>query len=303
MKTIAVVIPCLNEEKTIGKVISDFRNELPEADIFVIDNGSTDGTADAAIEHGAHVIREDRRGKGNAVRKAFRQIEADVYVFVDGDDTLPAEEVGNLLAPVLQDTADVVVGSRLAEKAGSTFRLRNRLGNWMFRAVVNTLFRTHLTDILSGYRVMNREFVKRMQILAKGFEIETELTIMAVNRGFRITEVPVALRPRHEDTGSKIRIVGDGFKILGKILSLFCYYRPLAFFGSLGSIVIVAALLELFFLSSGSEPSILGMGLTLVGILSLSVGGILQVTTRRFRELDKRLDLLHDDIIRSENRT
>ena len=303
MKKIAVIIPCLNEELTVGKVIGDFRRILPDADIYVIDNNSTDSTATIALENGATIITEKQQGKGIAVRKSFRKIEADIYILVDGDDTYPAEDVNSLLAPILDDTADIVVGSRLSSMANSSFRLRNRLGNMFFRLTINVLFKASLTDILSGYRVMTRDFVKRMQILARGFEIETELTIMALNRGFRIVEVPVDLRPRPSDSNSKIRIVSDGLKILLEIISLFCYYKPLSFFGGLGLVILITSFLTWVFRgtdsSVGSFAPTLSIGLALTGLLSISVGGILHVMTRRFQELDQRLDLLNDEITRS----
>jgi len=302
VKTIAVVIPCLNEEKTIGKVISDFRNELPEADIFVIDNGSTDGTASKALEAGAKVISEKQPGKGYAMRKAFRSIEADIYVMVDGDDTYPADRVKALIAPVLDDTADIVVGSRLSKDSESEFRFRNKIGNMFFRWSINTLFKADLSDVLSGYRAMNRSFVKRMQILARGFEIETEMTIMALNRGFRIMEIPVLLRSRRENSVSKISVVGDGMRIMGEILSLFFYYKPLSFFGGFGLFVLLLLMLSLIFRfpdpAAGSLMPAVHSALAVVGILSIAVGGILHVTTRRFQELDQRLDLLNDEITR-----
>ncbi len=169
-----------------------------------------------------------------------------------------------------------------------------------FKQTINTLFKADLTDILSGYRVMTRDFVKRMQILSKGFEIETELTIMALNRGFRIVEIPVNLRSRPSGSNSKISIVRDGFKILREMLSLFCYYKPLTFFGGLGLVEIVISFLFWFLNATGSGPdafaSTFSIGLALAGLLSISVGGILHVTTRRFQELDQRLDLLNDEI-------
>jgi glycosyltransferase involved in cell wall biosynthesis len=299
---IAVVIPCLNEESTVAKVISDFRRLLPEAAVFVIDNNSTDSTARVASEAGAEVIAERQPGKGMAVRKAFRMIDADIYLLVDGDDTYPAEAAAALLAPILDDLADIVVGSRLCMESGSDFRLRNRLGNVFFRKTINTLFKARLTDILSGYRAMSRDFVKRMQILAKGFEIEAELTIMALNRGFRIVEVPVTLRSRPADSSSKIRVVRDGLRILGEIVSLFFYYKPLSFFGSLGLLLVVPAaaswLTGFPTLQGGAYNPVAAIGLGLTGVLSIGVGGILHVTTRRFQELDQRLDLLNDEIAR-----
>lgn len=300
MKQIAIIIPCLNEELTVARVIGDFQRILPDADIYVIDNNSTDSTASIALENGATVITEKQQGKGIAVRKAFRKIEADIYILIDGDDTYPVEDVNSLLAPIFDDTADIVVGSRLSSKSNSSFRLRNKLGNMFFRLSINVFFKASLTDILSGYRVMTRDFVKRMPILARGFEIETELTIMALNRGFRIVEVPVDLQPRPFNSISKIHVLSDGFRILREIISLFCYYKPLSFFGSLGFVTLIASLLTWILreaeVSSSAFAPILSIGLALAGLLSISVGGILHVTTRRFQELDHRLDLLNDEV-------
>jgi len=300
LKQIAIIIPCLNEELTVARVISDFQRILPDADIYVIDNNSTDSTASIALENGATVITEKQQGKGIAVRKAFRKIEADIYILIDGDDTYPVEDVNSLLAPIFDDTADIVVGSRLSSKSNSSFRLRNKLGNMFFRLSINVFFKASLTDILSGYRVMTRDFVKRMPILARGFEIETELTIMALNRGFRIVEVPVDLQPRPFNSISKIHVLSDGFRILREIISLFCYYKPLSFFGSLGFVTLIASLLTWILpeaeVSSSAFAPILSIGLALAGLLSISVGGILHVTTRRFQELDHRLDLLNDEV-------
>ncbi len=302
MKSVAVIIPCLNEESTVGKVVTDFRTLLPSADIYVIDNNSTDSTALKALEAGAKVIAEKQPGKGYAMRKAFRSIEADVYVMVDGDDTYPADRVNALIAPILDDTADIVVGSRLSRESESEFRFRNRLGNMFFRWSINTLFKADLSDVLSGYRAMNRSFVKRMQILARGFEVETEMTIMALNRGFRIMEIPVLLRSRQENSVSKISVVGDGMKIMSEILSLFFYYKPLSFFGGFGLLVLLLLMLSLLFRfpdpAPGSLMPAVHSGLAVIGILSIAVGGILHVTTRRFQELDQRLDLLNDEITR-----
>jgi len=299
---IAVLIPCLNEELTIGKVINDFRSALPEADIYVIDNNSTDSTASIAIDNNAFLITEKQQGKGLAVRKAFRKIEADIYILIDGDDTYPAEVVNSLLKPILEDTADIVVGTRLSKEDKSVFRIQNRLGNLFFRKTINTLFKADLTDILSGYRVMTRQFVKRMQILSKGFEIETELTIMALNRGFRIVEIPVTLRSRPSGSFSKINVVKDGIKILREMISLFSYYKPLSFFGGLGLVEFFVSCIFWFLNYSATEHNIVllvfSVGLALAGLLSISVGGILHVTTRRFQELDQRLDLLNDEITR-----
>src|SRR5262245_30533412 len=188
-RRIAVVIPCLNEESTIGRVLRAFRSVLPDAALIVVDNDSADDTALNAKAEGATVLRETRRGKGHAVRKAFREVEADVYLLVDGDDSYPAQEAPRLIQPILDEAADVVVAARLGAQTG--FRWVNRAGNRLLLGVVNLVFRATLTDLLSGYRAMTREYVKQVPILASGFELETELSVLAFERGFRTIEVPI----------------------------------------------------------------------------------------------------------------
>jgi glycosyltransferase involved in cell wall biosynthesis len=236
---IAILIPCLNEELTIGKVIKDFQAELPQATIYVFDNDSTDRTAAIAQAAGAVVIMEKRRGKGFVIQSMFKKVNADIYIMVDGDDTYPAEQVHALLAPVLNDGFDMSVGSRIVQGTQSGFRPLNWLGNLFYQYVVNLIFKAKLTDILSGYRCMNYNFVKGLPIFVTGFEVETELTIKALERGFQIIEVPVELRSRPEGSHSKIRIVHDGLKILWTIFALFRDYKPFTFFGVIGLMFII----------------------------------------------------------------
>jgi len=294
----AVIIPCLNEEMTIGVVIASFRSALPDAQIVVVDNGSHDRTGEIATQQGATLLREQRRGKGNAVRKAFRDIEADIYVLVDGDATYPSDRVADLIAPILADTADVVVGTRLDPESGSDFRTVNRLGNWLMLEAVNTVFAATITDLLSGYRVMTREFVRQVPMLASGFEVETELSILALERGFRTVEVPVRLVARPDGSRSKIRVVRDGFRILYAILTLFRDYRPFAFFGALGFVSMLAGLapgvwVSIEFIERGTvriPTAVLATGLEIVGFVSVLTGVVLAALSRRFREIDYRLD-------------
>jgi glycosyltransferase involved in cell wall biosynthesis len=298
---IAVLIPCLNESLTIAKVIEDFRAALPAAEIYVIDNASTDGTDAIAREHGATVLYETRRGKGYAMRTAFRRIDADLYVMVDGDDTYPADQVGALLQPVLDGKADMTVGSRLMGGTSSDFKALNRFGNWLYPAVIRLLLRIRLTDILSGYRVMTRELVRGVPLTARDFEIEAELTVKALERTFRLVEVPVNLRSRPEGSFSKIRIVRDGYSILWTIVLLFRDYRPMAFFGGLGVVVMLLGLIPGIaviaeFLHTRLVPNfpsaILAAAMELAGILLIAVGLLLSAVARRFQELENRLDMM-----------
>ena len=301
---IALLIPCLDESLTIAKVIEDFRAVLPEAAIYVIDNGSTDGTDAVARNHGATVLYETRRGKGIAMRMAFRKIDADIYIMVDGDDTYPAEQVGALLQPVLDGKADMTIGSRLMGGTSSEFRRLNRLGNWLYPAVIRFLLRVRLTDILSGYRVLTRELVRALPLMARDFEIEAELTVKALERSFRLVEIPVNLRSRPAGSFSKIRIVRDGYSILWTIVLLFRDYRPMAFFGGLGALLMLVGLIPGVvvvsdFLRTGLVPrfpsAILAVALELAGIVSIAVGLILGAVARRFQELETKLDMLDSD--------
>ena len=298
---IAVLIPCLNEALTVAKVVGDFRRALPAATIYVIDNGSTDRTAEIAAASGAQVIRETRRGKGIAVRTAFRRIDADFYVMVDGDDTYPAESVGALLEPALAGQADMVVGSRTMAGTSSQFRRLNRLGNRLFPAFLRFLLRIQLTDLLSGFRVMTRDFVLGVPITARNFEIEAELTVKAVERNYRIVEVPIDLRARPDGSFSKLSPLHDGRRIMWAIVLLFRDYRPMAFFGGLGLTLMLIGLVPGFvviseFVETGLVPrfpsAILAVALELSGLLSFGVGLILSAVSRRFQELEAKIELL-----------
>ena len=303
-RRIAVIIPCLNEEATVGLVVEKFRSVLPSSSIYVVDNNSTDGTERVARDAGALVMRETRRGKGHAVRKAFREVEADLYILVDGDETYPAEDAPRLLKPLIQDEADVVVATRLGSEEQSELRWINRLGNRLLLGTLNFVFGTQLTDLLSGYRLMTREYVKQAPVLASGFELETELSILAFERGFRTIEIPVRLRKRPPGSHSKIRVWGDGVRILSAILTLLRDYRPLTFFGGLG---LVCALLGLApgifvtieFMEHGTvriPTAVLATGLEVWAITLVLAGVILQALNRRFRELDHRLNLMGDHV-------
>jgi glycosyltransferase involved in cell wall biosynthesis len=292
---VAVLIPCYNEEVTIGEVVRAFRSELPTAAIYVFDNNSSDRTVQVASDAGATIHREPRQGKGYVVQTMFRVVEADVYIMVDGDATYPAPEVHRLIAPVLADEADMAVGSRLHVETASEFRHINRLGNRLVLALLNSIFGVRLTDILSGYRAFNRKFVKELPLFGGGFEIETELTIKAVARGLRIIEIPTTLTSRPEGSHSKIKFFRDGFLILNTILSLFRDYKPLTFFGAVGLLLIALALIPgVFAIIAVGQTGVLtnltaaafAIALGLTGLLSIVAGLILHTIVRRFQEIE-----------------
>jgi glycosyltransferase involved in cell wall biosynthesis len=297
---IAVLIPCYNEAATIQDVLRDFQGELPDAELYVFDNNSTDRTVELAREAGARVVRERRQGKGYVVQSMFREVEADIYVMVDGDGTYPAAEVHKLIQPILLGEADMVVGSRLMHESASSFRILNRVGNQFFLRAVNLIFKVRLTDILSGYRAFSRPFVKSVPIFGGGFEVEAEMTMKALARGSRIVELPVDLKARPQGSFSKIRILQDGFLILNTILSLFRDYKPLTFFGSLGLFVVAlgfvpGTIVIVEFFKTGLVPrlpsALLAVGLVLSGMLLISVGLVLHTVIRHFQELEHQLQL------------
>jgi len=309
--SVMVLIPCYNEELTIRQVVREFRAKLPQATICVFDNNSSDRTADEAIEAGAMLLCERRQGKGYVVQSMFHQLDADIYIMVDGDGTYPADTVDALMAPILAGEADMVVGSRLHTESQSRFRLLNRFGNRLFLTILNRLFNVHLTDILSGYRVFNRKFVKDMPLFSQGFEIETELTIKALQRGHRVVEVPVDLRSRPEGSFSKIRLVHDGLLILNTILALFRDYKPLTFFALLGSLLIIAGIIPgvvviVEYLQTGLvlrfPSALLAVGCISMGMLLLVSGLIIHTITRRFQELDYKLQLLNEELLDQINK-
>jgi glycosyltransferase involved in cell wall biosynthesis len=301
-----VLIPCYNEELTIGKVIRDFRAELPESVIYVFDNNSSDNTVREALNAGAILLSEKRQGKGYVVQSMFHQLDADIFVMVDGDGTYPASAVHALMQPILNGEADMVVGSRLHQNSNSHFRRLNEFGNRLFLGILNKLFHVRLTDILSGYRAFNRKFVKDVPLFAHGFEIETELTIKALQRGHRVVEVPVDLGIRPEGSFSKIRLIHDGVLILNTILALFRDYKPLTFFGIAGLALIIAGLIPglvviVEYLRTGLvlrlPSAVLAVGLVSAGTLFIVAGVIVHTITRRFQELDYKLQLLNEEIL------
>lgn len=230
---VTVAVPCYNEARTIAKVVADFRAQLPEAEILVCDNDSDDGSADQARQAGARVIREKRRGKGYVMQTLLEAVESDVCVIVDGDDTYFAEDVHQLLAPVLADEADMVVGDRLTKASSEALNEMHRFGNRAILGIINLVFRTRFEDVLSGYRVMNRNFLRAVPLITGGFETETELTLQALEKGMVIRELPISYRARPAGSFSKLSPFADGYRILITMAVLLRNHRPLYFFSLL----------------------------------------------------------------------
>jgi glycosyltransferase involved in cell wall biosynthesis len=298
MGKIAVLIPCFNEEMTIRQVVTDFKLQLPDAEVYVYDNNSTDRTADQAKDAGAIVRFERRQGKGNVISTMFREIEADIYILVDGDGTYPANKVEDLISPILSGDADMVIGSRLHPSAKSHFRLINRIGNRVFLFLTNSIFRVEITDLLSGYRAFSRDVVKHLPITSRGFEVDTEITIASLERNYRIIEIPIDLSARPDGSMSKIRIWGDGFLIFNTILAFFRDYKPLTAFGILGLFFIILGLIPGIlvineFIKTGfisrMPSAILAVGLVLTGLIICFTGLVIHTISRRFQELDRQL--------------
>lgn len=295
MFKIAVLIPCYNEELTIANVIDDCKKYLSQADIYVCDNNSTDNTAKIAKESGAIVMYEPRQGKGNAVRKMFREIEADCYVLIDGDSTYPLNYVADMCDMVLQKNIDMVVGDRLS----TTYFKKNKrpfhnFGNRLVRFIINKIFRSNIKDIMSGYRVMSKFFVKSFPVLSEGFEVETEMTIHALDRRFAIKEVPIEYNERPEGSFSKLNTISDGFLVLKTIFSLFKNYKPLYFF-SIIAFILLAVSLILFvpvfieFLQTGKVPRyptlIVSGAIATMSLIMWICGIILQTIVRKHNEI------------------
>ncbi len=302
---IAVLIPCYNEELTVAEVVRQFRAQLPDACIYVFDNNSTDRTVEKAREAGALVSYESRQGKGYVVQSMFREVDADVYIMVDGDGTYPPAGVHKLIEPIIRGEADMTVGSRLHGASASQFKSLNRFGNRLFLSVLNTTFKVKITDMLSGYRAFNRKFVKSIPLFGGGFETETELTIKALERGYRIVEVPVNLTHRPGGSFSKIRIGQDGARILKMLLALFRDYKPLTFFGSAGLFLIFlglipGAVVTIEFFRTGLVPrlpsAVLAVGLVLSGMLSLTIGLVLHTIVRRSQEFEFQLRTMSEEL-------
>ena len=295
MKKTAVLIPCYNEERTIRKVIEDYKKALPDADIYVYNNNSSDRTAEIARQTGAIVREEYRQGKGNVIRSMFRDINADCYLMIDGDDTYPAENAPEMVRYILNGQADMVVGDRLS----STYFTENKrrfhnFGNVLVRKLINNLFGSHINDIMTGYRAFSRSFVKGFPVLSKGFEIETEMTIHAVDKNFLVKEIPVTYRDRPKGSTSKLNTFSDGFKVLKTVFSLFKDYRPFVFFGTISLLFFLLAVILFIpvfadYMHTGLVARfptlIVSCVLALCSLLSFSVGVILDVDVKKHRQL------------------
>jgi glycosyltransferase involved in cell wall biosynthesis len=292
---IAILIPCFNEELTIGKVIDDFRGALPKADIYVFDNNSTDDTVAVSNKHDAIVKKEFRQGKGSVVRAMFKQVDADIYVMVDGDDTYPVDCIDQLLQPVIEGYADMVVGDRHSAGFYQAENKRNLhgFGNNLVKTLINFLFRSDLKDIMSGLRVFNKEFVKLISINSDGFEVETEMTLHALDKKYRIIEVPISYKDRPEGSYSKLNTISDGIRVIKTIFWVFKDYKPLYFFGVMSLFffflsMVIGTPVVVEFVQTGyinKVPSaILSTGLMLISVLSLFSAFILDTMVKQHRE-------------------
>ena len=294
MDKIAVLIPCYNESKTIEKVVKDFKRVLPEAVIYVYDNNSTDGTDEIARKAGAKVRYEYQQGKGNVIRRMFREIDAQCYVMTDGDDTYPAEFAPEMVSKVLDRKADMVVGDRLS----STYFQENKrpfhnFGNTLVRKSINLLFKSDIKDIMTGYRAFSYEFVKSFPVLSRGFEIETEMSIHAINKNMFVENVIIDYRDRPAGSESKLNTYSDGFKVLKTIMRLYRNYKPMQFFGLLSLVLVILA--AIFFIpvmytyvvtgEVPNFPTLIVCGfVALAAIQSFFSGMILQTSVQKNRQ-------------------
>lgn len=295
MEKIAVLIPCYNEELTIEKVIKDFKSELLEAEIYVYNNNSRDNSYEIAKKSGAIVRNEYKQGKGNVVKAMFEQIDADIYILVDADDTYPAESATKLIEAI-RDGADMAVGDRLSN---GTYEKENKrrfhgLGNSLVKNAINFLFKTNLHDIMSGYRAYNKKFVKNFPILTKSFEIETEMTLHALDKNYIIKEIPIEYRDRPDGSVSKLNTMSDGIKVIKTIITMFKDYRPLKFFGIIAFILLVLGLIIgipviLEFMKTryvSKVPSaILATGFVMLAFIIEQCGIVLSTTVKKNKEL------------------
>ena len=301
MDKIAVLIPCYNEEKTVEKVVSDFKRVLPEAVVYVYNNNSTDRTAELAQKAGAVVRNEYMQGKGNVIRRMFREIDAQCYIMADGDDTYPAEDAPEMARLVLEQQADMVVGDRLS----STYFTENtrpfhNLGNRLVRGSIQLLFRNNIKDIMTGYRAFSYEFVKTFPVISKGFEIETEMSIHAVNANMHLENVIIGYRDRPEGSVSKLNTYSDGLKVLKTIVKLYRVYKPLGFFGLISAFLfLLAALFFIPVLNTYAQtglvpnfPTLIVCGFTVMASFQSLFSGLILETIRQKNRQDFEINLI-----------
>ena len=291
--SIAVLVPCYNEQVTIAKVVKDFRAALPTATIFVFDNNSTDDTVQAALAVGAEVYSERRQGKGYVVQRMFTDVDADIYVLVDGDATYDAPSAVGMIERLLDERLDMVVGNRV-DREQAAYRSGHRTGNWLLTSFVASVFGPSFNDMLSGYRVFSRRFVKSFPVLSGGFEIETELTIHALVLGMPVAEIDTPYYARPKGSASKLSTWSDGFRILRTIFRLYRAEKPLPFFGAIGGMLAIISVgfaipVVTTFLETGLVPrlptAVLATGLMILAWLSVAIGLILDTVTRGRREM------------------
>ena len=302
MDKIAVLIPCYNEEMTIYKVVSDFRRVLPEAVVYVYDNNSKDRTVEEALRAGAVVRREYKQGKGNVIRRMFREIDAQCYVMTDGDDTYPAEDAPEMVRMVLERGSDMVVGDRLS----STYFTENKrpfhnFGNSLVRKMINVIFHTDIKDIMTGYRTFSYSFVKSFPVISKGFEIETEMSIHAVDKNMLVENVVIGYRDRPQGSESKLNTISDGTKVLRTIVRLFRDYKPMSFFGILAGMLAVLAIA--FFIPVFVEytktglvsrfPTLFMCGFTMLAAIQAFFAGMILQTMKMKNLQDFEMELQH----------
>lgn len=311
MDKIAVLIPCYNESKSIEKVVGDFRRVLPEAVIYVYDNNSTDNTAELAEKAGAIVRHEYMQGKGNVIRRMFREIDAEAYIMVDGDDTYPAEAAREMADMVLERKTDMVVGDRLS----STYFTENKrpfhnLGNSIVRASINKLFKSDIKDIMTGYRAFGYNFVKTFPMLSQGFEIETEMTIHAVDKNMSTENLIIEYRDRPDGSVSKLNTYSDGFKVLKTIAKLYKNYKPLRFFSAVSAVLLILA--AIFFVPVFADylktglvpriPTLIVCGFAVVAAMQSYFSGLILSTIARKSKYDFEISLIRaeDDFKRKQ---
>ena len=301
MDKIAVLIPCYNEAATVAKVVSDFKRVLPESVVYVYDNNSTDGTAEIAEKAGAVVRFEHQQGKGNVIRRMFREIDADCYIMTDGDDTYPAESAPAMAKRILERKTDMVVGDRLS----STYFQENKrpfhnFGNSLVRASINVLFKSDIKDIMTGYRAFSYQFVKSFPVLSKGFEIETEMSIHAIDKNLAVENEVIEYRDRPAGSASKLNTYSDGFKVLRTILRMYRNYKPLNFFGIIG--LILAALSVIFFIPVGVKyvqtglvpnfPTLIVCGFAMIAAIQAFFSGLILENIKQKNRQDFEMQLI-----------